>query len=1126
MRLARRAARSAFVLAAGIATAVLAAALPVVTATPAAAGQLDAGFGRDGMVRYDPARPSVDVAHAGLRADGLTWVAGAVGDKMGIARLPRHDSDPGERVTLDFGPPATAHSLIRGGAGLLAGGTAGGDFALAELDGNLNVYRSDATRGLHRTSFGGPALIRSLALGSGGVLAAGGATVGQGGSVALARYSYGSYAPDPSFGTGGKVLDDVTPGDDAAYAATSERVVAGRAGSAALVARYNPDGSRDTSFGSGGVVLLDITPLDDVAHAIAWDAGGPQRRGGYVLAGAAGTSAFVARLLGDGTPDTSFADNGVLLTNLGGLSARFTALAFPPYWDATKFLLGAVVAGVGGADAAIVRLDPTGRLDGSFGTGGVTVTDFGSTADVVTLVKGSEPTLALAGGDGADMVLASYLYDGTLSGIQRAGFGAAADDAVAGSARLPDGKTLVVATRWPGGLYLVRFHPDGTPDPSFGEGGLADPALGSGARAYAMTLAPDGKVLVAFEMSSSAFVARFLPDGALDPSFGRGGLAAITLLVPRSTLLGWRVVVLADGRVLVAFNGGGTALLSSSGVLESGFGRSGVSYVSAPDPVLLSEPGGTALALYGDASYCRGLRAQRIASDGTTSLAWCGAPGLWPTSAVRLLDGRILVAGTTDSGEYPARTSSDSLVAAVLPNGAPDLSFGTVGYVRLDLGNHEHGARVATAPGGTIVVGTRSRNSWDDSALSLGRVLASGRTDRSFGKGGAADLAAGWLVDLAVQPDGKVMVTSELPGERGRDVGLARYVPAGSATVVARAWGWNAAGTLGNGTKVDAHSPVGAGLTNVRSVAAGWYHSMAVLDDGSVWAWGWNGLGQLGTSGPDTTTPSRVGGLPPAMAVAAGPYHSLALAVDGSVWAWGWNGTAQLGDGTTANRPQPVRVPITGNVVAIAAGAGHSLALHEDGSVWAWGWNATGQLGDGTATDRPFPTKVYEISQVVGIAAGGLHSLAVRMDGTVMAWGWNGVGQLGVGQAGDAWIPIFVPQLTGVVQVATGIHHSLALKRDGTVVAWGWNPLGQLGDGTTTTRFAPVAARGLRDVERVAAGIYHSLALKTDGTVWGWGWNGVGQLGNGSVSDRLTPVRATQIADATTISGAAHTLAA
>lgn len=100
-------------LAACLATAVLAAALPVVTATPAAAGQLDAGFGTAGIVRYDPARPSVDVAHAGLRADGLTWVAGAVGDKMGIARLPRHDSDPGERVTLDLGPPATAHSLIR-----------------------------------------------------------------------------------------------------------------------------------------------------------------------------------------------------------------------------------------------------------------------------------------------------------------------------------------------------------------------------------------------------------------------------------------------------------------------------------------------------------------------------------------------------------------------------------------------------------------------------------------------------------------------------------------------------------------------------------------------------------------------------------------------------------------------------------------------------------------------------------------------------------------------------------------------------------------------------------------------------------------------------------------------------
>jgi uncharacterized delta-60 repeat protein len=1037
---------------------------------------------------------------------------------MGVARIPNDDYSAGDRTTLDFGAPSVAHALVGADWGLVAAGAAGGDFALAQLDGNLNAYRSDGTSRLARISFGAEAVARSVSIGAGGVLAAGGVRLGQGGSLALARYNLASDAPDASFGLGGKVVDDVSPGDDVAYAVTSERVVAGRAGPAALVARYNVDGSLDSSFGDGGHVLLDLTPLEDTAYGVLYDSGGAERRSGYLVAGAAGSSAFVARLLSDGTLDVTFGTNGVLRTTLGGLRARFTGIAFPTPSVSSQFLVSAVVARAGGEDAR-------GAFDATFGTGGVALTDFGGTADFATTVSGSESRYALVGGDGADMIVTSYGPDGRLLRTKRVGFGTPADETVPDSVRLADGKTLVVATRWPGGLFLVRFLPDGTLDSSFGKGGLVDPGFGSSARAWAVNVGPDGRVLVAFEMSSYAFVARFLTTGGLDTSFGEAGLAA---LGQGAQMGGWQVVPLADGRILTGFGGGGVALLTASGALEAGFGDHGRSSVSSSSAVFLSDPNGVAIAVYGDPNYCHGVRAQRIESNGTTSFAWCGPLAMWPTAAVRAPDGRVIVAGTTDGGGSPARTSSDSMVAAILPSGSPDASFGAVGHVRLDLRPNEQGLRVAFGSSGTIVVVAQTRAAWDDSALSLARLLPNGRPDRSFGKGGAAHLRVRAApAALGVQGDGKVVVTAELGGDNGRDVGLVRYTPGGTAVVTPRSWGWNAAATLGNGTKVDARSAVApAGLTNVRGLAAGWYHSAAVLDDGSVWTWGWGGVGQLGTAqGTDSTVPVRVDSLPPAMAVAAGPYHTLALAIDGTVWAWGWNGLGQLGDGTTTSRGRPARVLMGGNVVGIAAGAGHSLALLDDGSVWAWGWNATGQLGDGTATDRLLPTQVYQASQVVEVAAGGLHSLAVRMDGTVAAWGWNGVGQLGAGQTGDAWIPYQVPGLTDVAHVATGLYHSLAAKRDGTVAAWGWNPVGQLGDGTTATQFAPVAVPGLTGVERVAGGTYHSLALKQDGTVWAWGWNGVGQLGDGTLTDRLTPVRSTQIVDATTISAASHSLA-
>jgi hypothetical protein len=90
--------------------------------------------------------------------------------------------------------------------------------------------------------------------------------------------------------------------------------------------------------------------------------------------------------------------------------------------------------------------------------------------------------------------------------------------------------------------------------------------------------------------------------------------------------------------------------------------------------------------------------------------------------------------------------------------------------------------------------------------------------------------------------------------------------------------------------------------------------------------------------------------------VAAGDAHSLAVREDGTLWAWGRNWAGQLGDGTTTRRSTPVQV-LT-NVRSVTAGGYHSLAVREDGTLWAWGWNGVGQLGDGTTENRSTPVQV------------------------------------------------------------------------------------------------------------------------------------------------------------------------
>lgn len=98
-----------------------------------------------------------------------------------------------------------------------------------------------------------------------------------------------------------------------------------------------------------------------------------------------------------------------------------------------------------------------------------------------------------------------------------------------------------------------------------------------------------------------------------------------------------------------------------------------------------------------------------------------------------------------------------------------------------------------------------------------------------------------------------------------------------------RAWGRNFEGELGDGTATsDGKIVESEGLTDVIAVAAG-VHSLALKADGTVWAWGWNGYGQVGAGNPpdNQLTPIAVPGLTGVRSIGAGTWHSMVVAVPG-----------------------------------------------------------------------------------------------------------------------------------------------------------------------------------------------------------------------------------------------------
>ncbi|MEX2237651.1 MAG: hypothetical protein WEB00_08970 [Dehalococcoidia bacterium] len=252
-----------------------------------------------------------------------------------------------------------------------------------------------------------------------------------------------------------------------------------------------------------------------------------------------------------------------------------------------------------------------------------------------------------------------------------------------------------------------------------------------------------------------------------------------------------------------------------------------------------------------------------------------------------------------------------------------------------------------------------------------------------------------------------------------------------------RAWGTDGEGQLGNGAPAgNRAAPVAVdGLSDAVAISAGMEHAMALLSDGTVVAWGRNYEGQIGNgefSFDGVPAPVEVQGLSGVSAVSAAGYHSLALMDDGSLMSWGSDGTGQLGNGPSSSADQPLPGPVSGlsGVTAIDSGLQFSLALLSDGDVWAWGYDSNGQLGDGqNATVQPAPVQVSGLSDVRGIAAGSRASYAIAADSTVMAWGSDFYAQLGNGPGdGSSTTPIPVLSLTGVSGLGPGLGHAMAIR--------------------------------------------------------------------------------------------------
>lgn len=275
----------------------------------------------------------------------------------------------------------------------------------------------------------------------------------------------------------------------------------------------------------------------------------------------------LARYNPDGTLDTTFSHDGKLTLDFGG-NAEASAVAILPNKDIA--VVGFAAQPSSGLDYALARYTDAGKLDPSFGTGGLVTTDFfGSNDEISGIAVQPNGKLVVAGltdNGVTEFSVARYNFNGTLdqgfgvSGVQFTAFETNPNDG-ASAVRLGSGGRIIVAgtaSKNVSGaktkIAVARYTSSGSLDTSFSTDGRITTSIGSGAAAYGIGIEPSGGIVVAgtvgtqqpdFDMA----LVRYTPAGDLDAGFGTGGIVR-TDLGADERAFGMRIQ--SNGRIVVA----------------------------------------------------------------------------------------------------------------------------------------------------------------------------------------------------------------------------------------------------------------------------------------------------------------------------------------------------------------------------------------------------------------------------------------------------------------------------------------------------------------------------------------------------------------------------------------------
>lgn len=348
----------------------------------------------------------------------------------------------------------------------------------------------------------------------------------------------------------------------------------------------------------------------------------------------------------------------------------------------------------------------------------------------------------------------------------------------------------------------VKAASPGDLDGTFGFGltgvTFTDVGINSNDEAHAVTMLADGSFLVGGSSDDDFALVKYSDVGAVDTTFGSSGRVTTNISGTNIDQIE-DIVVLADGSVVVVGTSTGATdsiavvRYSSSGVLDSGFGTSGIVQTTLGGTFAM----GTAVALQTDGQIIIGgtrdddfVVARLNSSNGSLDTTFNTVGYNTADFTGRAEEGHgiviqesgaIVIGGFTDKGDH-----QDFALARFTSGGALDSSFGTSGLASADPsgGNNDLAYALAEQSTGALVLAGHSEGA--DEEVALARFTADGLLDTTFGTNGTVTTSnpglGDFTYDLAVQPTDKLIVIgfSQAGPPTNEDFRVARYSSDGS----------------------------------------------------------------------------------------------------------------------------------------------------------------------------------------------------------------------------------------------------------------------------------------------------------------------------------------------------------